>query len=191
VANLLAVAAVLIDAGLSTAEVAEGFAGLAPPPGRLEAIGEPGGPLVVVDYAHTPDALENALKTLRGTAASRGAHLTAVFGCGGGRDRGKRPLMGEVARRLADRVVLTSDNPRGEDPATILTEIAVAAPEAEIIEDRAVAIRRTILSSERNDVLLLAGKGHEPYQEIAGGRCPFSDASEARAALDAWREARR
>jgi UDP-N-acetylmuramoyl-L-alanyl-D-glutamate--2,6-diaminopimelate ligase len=191
VANLLAVAAVLIDAGRSPAEVAQGFAGLAAPPGRLEAIGGPDEPLIAVDYAHTPDALENVLSTLRGVAAARGGRLIAVFGCGGERDRGKRPLMGEAARRRADRVVLTSDNPRGEHPETILAEIAVAVPEAEIVEDRAAAIRRTILSSEKNDVLLLAGKGHEPYQEIAGGRRPFSDAGEARAALDAWREARR
>ncbi|MDR1661455.1 MAG: UDP-N-acetylmuramoyl-L-alanyl-D-glutamate--2,6-diaminopimelate ligase, partial [Azoarcus sp.] len=112
VANLLVVAAVLIDAGLKPAEVAERFADLPPPPGRLEAIGGPGEPLVVVDYAHTPDALENALDALRGVAAARGGRLISVFGCGGGRDRGKRAAMGEVARRLADRVVLTSDNPR-------------------------------------------------------------------------------
>jgi UDP-N-acetylmuramoyl-L-alanyl-D-glutamate--2,6-diaminopimelate ligase len=169
--------------------VAERFADLPSPPGRLEALGEPGEPLVVVDYAHTPDALANALAALRGAAASRGGRLVAVFGCGGDRDRGKRPLMGEAARR-ADRIVLTSDNPRGEDPRAILAEIAAGAPEAEIIEDRAEAIRRTILSSAGNDVLLLAGKGHELYQEIAGARRPFSDAAEARAALDAWREER-
>ncbi|MDR2112414.1 MAG: UDP-N-acetylmuramoyl-L-alanyl-D-glutamate--2,6-diaminopimelate ligase [Candidatus Accumulibacter sp.] len=191
VANLLAVAAVLIDAGLTPAEVAERFADLSPPPGRLEAIGGPGEPLVVIDYAHTPDALENALASLRGTAAARGGRLIAVFGCGGGRDRGKRPLMGEIARRLADRAVLTSDNPRDEEPADILAEIGAAAPDAEVIEERAAAIRRTILSCEKNDVLLLAGKGHEAYQEIAGARRPFSDAGEARDALAAWREERR
>jgi UDP-N-acetylmuramoyl-L-alanyl-D-glutamate--2,6-diaminopimelate ligase len=190
VANLLAVAAVLIDAGLSPADVAERFAELPPPPGRLEAVGGQGEPLVVVDYAHTPDALENALATLRGTAASRGGRLIAVFGCGGDRDRGKRPLMGDAARRLADRVILTSDNPRSEDPQTILAEIAAAAPEAEIVEDRAAAIRRAILACAKNDVLLLAGKGHEPYQEIAGERRPFSDTGAARAALDTWRKER-
>ncbi|MDR3221283.1 MAG: UDP-N-acetylmuramoyl-L-alanyl-D-glutamate--2,6-diaminopimelate ligase [Candidatus Accumulibacter sp.] len=190
VANLLAVAAVLIDAGLTPAEVAEGFAGLPPPPGRLEAIGGHGEPLVVVDYAHTPDALENALDTLRGTAAARDGRLIAVFGCGGGRDRGKRPLMGEAAQRLADRVILTSDNPRGENPAAILAEIAIAAPRAQVIEDRAEAIRRTIDAADDGDVVLLAGKGHEAYQEIAGARRRFSDVDEARAALNARRERR-
>ncbi len=106
-----------------------------------------------------------------------------MFGCGGDRDRGKRPLMGEVATRLADRVILTSDNPRSEAPATILAEIAIAAPDAEIIEDRASAIRRTLLGANAADVVLLAGKGHEPYQEIAGVKRPFSDLDEAAAAL--------
>ncbi|MDR0576289.1 MAG: UDP-N-acetylmuramoyl-L-alanyl-D-glutamate--2,6-diaminopimelate ligase [Candidatus Accumulibacter sp.] len=191
VANLLAVAAVLIDAGLAPREVAARFADLPPPPGRLETVGGQGEPLVVVDYAHTPDALINALTTLRGAAAARGGRLIAVFGCGGGRDRGKRPLMGEAAARLADRVVLTSDNPRDENPAAILAEIAAAAPGAEIVEDRAEAIRRTIASADAADVALLAGKGHETYQEIAGARRPFSDIDEARAALAAWREGRR
>lgn len=111
--------------------------------------------------------------------------MIAVFGCGGDRDRGKRPLMGEVASRLADSVVLTSDNPRSENPGEILREISVAAPAAEVIEDRAAAIRRTILQAAASDVVLLAGKGHEPYQEIAGVRRPFSDIDEARAALAA------
>jgi UDP-N-acetylmuramoyl-L-alanyl-D-glutamate--2,6-diaminopimelate ligase len=193
VSNLLAVAAVLLDAGLSPGEVAARFAGLAPPPGRLETLGGVGGvgePLVVVDYAHTPDALESALNALRGTTASRGGRLAAVFGCGGGRDRGKRPLMGEIAGRLADQVVLTSDNPRDEDPAAILAEIAAGAPEAEIIEDRAAAIRRTVLSAAACDVVLVAGKGHETYQEAGGARRPFSDADEARAAMEAREEER-
>jgi UDP-N-acetylmuramoyl-L-alanyl-D-glutamate--2,6-diaminopimelate ligase len=158
------------------------------PPGRLEPIGGPGEPLVVVDYAHTPDALENALAALRGTAAARGGQLIAVFGCGGDRDSGKRPLMGEVARRLADRVVLTNDNPRSENPAAILAEISLGAPEAEVIEDRATAIRQTLGAVAANDVVLLAGKGHEAYQEIAGVRRPFSDIDEARAALNTRRE---
>ena len=188
VANLLAVAAVLFDAGLTPAEVAARFAELSPPPGRLEKIGGHNEPLVVVDYAHTPDALENALCALRGVAQARGAKLVAVFGCGGDRDRGKRPLMGEVATRLADRVVLTSDNPRREKAADILAEIVVAAPQAEVISDRAEAIRRTIMAAHPADVILLAGKGHEPYQEINGVRRPFSDVDEARAALAARRE---
>ena len=185
VSNLLAVAAVLIDAGLSPAEVAVRFAQLNPPPGRLEKIGGHNEPLIVVDYAHTPDALENALNALRAVAQTRGAGLVAVFGCGGDRDRGKRPLMGSIAVRLADRVVLTSDNPRSEEPKAILDEIRVAAPTAEVIEDRALAIRQTVMQAHPADVILLAGKGHEPYQEIAGVRRPFSDIEEAKAALAA------
>lgn len=183
VSNLLATAAVLLDAGLTPAEVAARFAELPAPPGRLETLGGNGEPLVVVNYAHTPDALENALNALRGVAAARGGRLIAVFGCGGDRDRGKRPLMGEVATRLADRVILTSDNPRSEEPAAILAEIAIAAPDAEIIEDRASAIRRALLGANAADVVLLAGKGHEPYQEIAGVKRPFSDVNEAAATL--------
>ncbi|WP_153111896.1 UDP-N-acetylmuramoyl-L-alanyl-D-glutamate--2,6-diaminopimelate ligase [Propionivibrio limicola] len=188
VSNLLAVAAVLIDAGLTPGQIAERFADLAPPPGRLEKLGGEGEPLVVVDYAHTPDALENALGALRGAATARQGQLCAVFGCGGDRDHGKRPLMGEIAARLADKVVLTSDNPRRENPQTIIEEIYVAAPGAEVIADRAEAIRAAVLGAEAGDVVLLAGKGHEPYQEIAGVRRPFSDAEEARAALAARQE---
>jgi UDP-N-acetylmuramyl-tripeptide synthetase len=188
VSNLLAVAAVLIDAGLTPDDVAQRFAGLSSPPGRLEKIGGYNEPLIVVDYAHTPDALERALVALRNVAAARGAGLSVVFGCGGDRDRGKRPLMGEIAIRLADRVVVTSDNPRSEDPATIIEEICTAAHGAEIIPDRAEAIRRTILSAHPAEVILLAGKGHEPYQEIAGERRPFSDLEQARAALAARQE---
>ncbi len=188
VSNLLAVAAVLIDAGLSPEKVAERLAALPSPPGRLEKIGGHNEPLIVVDYAHTPDALQNALGALRAVASARGANLVAVFGCGGDRDRGKRPLMGSIAMRLADRVVLTSDNPRSEDAQAIIDEIRVAAAGAEVIADRAQAIRQTILAAHPADVILLAGKGHEPYQEIAGVRRPFSDVNEARAALAARRE---
>ena len=114
---------------------------------------------------------------------TRGAGLTVIFGCGGDRDRGKRPLMGEIAVRLADRVVITSDNPRSEKPEAILEEIRVGAPTADVIVDRGEAIRRTVLAAHPGEVILLAGKGHEPYQEIAGVRRPFSDVDEARAAL--------
>ena len=190
VSNLLAVAAVLIDAGLRPSEVAARFAELSPPPGRLEKIGGYNEPLIAIDYAHTPDALENAIGALRGAAEARGGALVAVFGCGGDRDRGKRPLMGEIATRLADHVVLTSDNPRSEDPLAILGEIRQAAASAEVIADRAEAIRKTILEAHPADVILIAGKGHEPYQEIAGVRRPFSDVTEAQAALAARREER-
>lgn len=188
VSNLLAVAAVLLDAGLSAAEVAARLARLTPPAGRLQKIGGDNEPLIVVDYAHTPDALANALQALRPVARARGAGLVVIFGCGGDRDRGKRPLMGEVAVREADRVVLTSDNPRNEDEQAIIGDIRVAAPMAEVIVDRGQAIRRTILTAHPADVVLLAGKGHESYQETAGVRRPFSDATEAWTALVARRE---
>ena len=183
VSNLLAVAAVLMDAGLKATEVAERFSRLTSPAGRLEKIGGHNEPLIVVDYAHTPDALESALRALRGVAETRGANLVVIFGCGGDRDRGKRPLMGALAAQLADKVVLASDNPRSEDPQAILDEIRSAAPGAEVFVDRAEAIRRTVRAAHPADVILLAGKGHEPYQEIAGVRRPFSDVDEAKSAL--------
>lgn len=191
VSNLLAVAAVLLDAGLGPTAIAERLALLTPPAGRLERIGGHNEPLVVVDYAHTPDALASALHALRPIASARGAALAVVFGCGGDRDRGKRPLMGEVATRYADRVVLTSDNPRSEDPEAILADICAAAPGAEVITDRAEAIRRTIASAHPAEVVLIAGKGHESYQETAGVRRPFSDVAQASTALAARREAAR
>ena len=188
VSNLLAVAAVLIDAGLTPKEVAARFAELDPPPGRLEKIGGENEPLVVVDYAHTPDALENSLRALREVANARGAGLTVIFGCGGDRDQGKRPLMGAVAAQFADRVVLTSDNPRSEDAGAIIGQIRVGAPTAEVNPDRAEAIAQAIASAHPADVLLIAGKGHESYQEIAGVRRPFSDVAVANAALAARKE---
>jgi UDP-N-acetylmuramoyl-L-alanyl-D-glutamate--2,6-diaminopimelate ligase len=188
VSNLLAVAAVLIDAGLTPKEVAARFAELDPPPGRLEKIGGNNEPLIVVDYAHTPDALENSLRALREVASARGAGLTVIFGCGGDRDQGKRPLMGAVAAQFADRVVLTSDNPRSEDAGAIIGQIRVGAPTAEVNPDRAEAIAQAIASAHPADVLLIAGKGHESYQEIAGVRRPFSDVAAANAALAARKE---
>ncbi len=189
VANLLAVAGVLVDTGLPIQEVARRLSELTPSPGRLERLGGNGVPLVVVDYAHTPDALENALSTLREVATVRGGKLVAVFGCGGDRDRGKRPLMGEIAMRLADRVMLTSDNPRSENPLAILAEVQAGAPGAETIADRAAAIRRAVLVAAPEDVVLLAGKGHEAYQEIHGVRTHFSDVEQAEAALVAHHRA--
>jgi UDP-N-acetylmuramoyl-L-alanyl-D-glutamate--2,6-diaminopimelate ligase len=135
-------------------------------------------PLVVVDYAHTPDALEKVLGALRPLAQERGGRLAIVFGAGGDRDPSKRPLMGAVAKRFADRVLVTSDNPRGEDPREIIRQIGLAESEV----DRARAIERAIDEASPADVVLIAGKGHEAYQEIAGRRLPFSDADVARAA---------
>jgi UDP-N-acetylmuramoyl-L-alanyl-D-glutamate--2,6-diaminopimelate ligase len=141
---------------------------------------------VVVDYAHTPDALEKVLLALQPLARSRGGRLWCVFGCGGNRDAGKRPLMGAIAARLAARVVLTSDNPRDEAPDFILAQILagiVGHDEVDVIEDRHEAIAHAVASAAPADVLLIAGKGHEDYQEVAGRRRPFLDADEARSAL--------
>jgi UDP-N-acetylmuramyl tripeptide synthase len=147
----------------------------------------------VVDYAHTPDALDKALAALRnvldGAArAGKRGRLICVFGCGGDRDAGKRPLMGEVAARLADHVVVTSDNPRGEDPNAIIAQVlaGIHGREAEAIEDRQVAIFSAVHRAAAGDVVLLAGKGHETYQEIAGTRLPFNDREVAAAALAQW-----
>jgi UDP-N-acetylmuramoyl-L-alanyl-D-glutamate--2,6-diaminopimelate ligase len=146
-------------------------------------------PTVVIDYAHTPDALDKALATLR--PLTRG-HLTCVFGCGGGRDKGKRPLMGEVAAARADRVIVTSDNPRHEAPTEIVADILAGMPPGQLcLLDRAEAIRAAIAQAGAGDVVLLAGKGHEDYQEIGGRRLPFSDADIATRALADAKEAGR
>jgi UDP-N-acetylmuramyl tripeptide synthase len=141
---------------------------------------------VVVDYAHTPDALEKVLGALKPLAAARGGQLVCVFGCGGDRDATKRPLMGEIAAKGADRVVITSDNPRGENPASIIADIVAGLGDrshAAVIEDRRVAIAHAVAEASPRDVIVLAGKGHEDYQEIAGVRHPFSDVTEATQAL--------
>ncbi|HEX5802345.1 MAG TPA: UDP-N-acetylmuramoyl-L-alanyl-D-glutamate--2,6-diaminopimelate ligase [Azospira sp.] len=186
VANLLAVAGVLLAAGLPFEELAGRLSVLEAPPGRMQRLGGDGVPLVVVDYAHSPDALDNALAALREEADARGGRLLCVFGCGGDRDHGKRPLMGEVASRIADRVLITSDNPRSESPTLIIDEIRAGAPAAEVVVDRRQAIAAAIAAAAPGDVVLLAGKGHEAYQEIAGHFHPFSDLREAEAALAAW-----
>jgi UDP-N-acetylmuramoyl-L-alanyl-D-glutamate--2,6-diaminopimelate ligase len=141
----------------------------------------------VVDYAHSPDALEQSLSTLREIAVARGGRMVCVFGCGGERDTGKRPLMGRVAQRLADRVIVTSDNPRSEDPRQIIDGIVTDMIKVPTIEvDRSAAIRDAVAQADGRDVVLIAGKGHERYQEIAGQRLPFSDLEQARAALLSW-----
>jgi UDP-N-acetylmuramoyl-L-alanyl-D-glutamate--2,6-diaminopimelate ligase len=185
VSNLLAVAGALFAAGLSRDGVAATLSQLKPVPGRLERIGGGTQPLVVVDYAHTPDALEKALAALR-PAVAKGRQLICVFGCGGDRDPGKRPMMGAAAARLADHVIVTSDNPRGEDPTKIIAQVmgGIPAGKAEAIGDRQVAIFTAVHHARPGDVVLLAGKGHETYQEIAGVRHPFCDGETARAALE-------
>ncbi|MFA9438662.1 UDP-N-acetylmuramoyl-L-alanyl-D-glutamate--2,6-diaminopimelate ligase [Uliginosibacterium sp. sgz301328] len=186
VSNLLAVIAVLMQSGYSMSDAVEAARALTPPEGRMQTVGGIGEPLVVVDYAHTPDALEQALLALRSTVTSRGGELTCVFGCGGDRDPGKRPMMGEVAQRLAQRVIITSDNPRTEDPAAIIADIVKGAPQARVTPDRALAIRQAIENAAPDDVVLIAGKGHENYQEIGKERTHFSDVEQTRAALLAW-----
>ena len=186
VSNLLAVLGALLAAGVEFDAARAALGALEPVPGRLERVGGGSAPLVVVDYAHTPDALEKALEALHPTVAA-GHRLVCVFGCGGDRDPGKRPLMGQVAARLADHVIVTSDNPRGEDPDAIIAQVlAGVAGDAEAIEDRQVAIFSAVHQARPGDVVLLAGKGHETYQEIAGVRHPFSDREVARAALADW-----
>ncbi len=187
VSNLLGVLTTMLVSGVPFDRAATALAGLEPVAGRMQRLGGAGKPVVVVDYAHTPDALEKTLVALKDVAKASGGRLAVVFGCGGERDRGKRPLMGAVASRHADAILVTSDNPRGEDPAAIIAEISAAIPVPhEAIEDRRAAIERAIASAGAEDVVLIAGKGHETYQEIAGRRLPFSDALEAKQALSRW-----
>jgi len=187
--NLLAVVGTLLAAGAPPGTAAAAAGGIAPVPGRMNALGGTAGPLVVIDYAHTPDALEKVMQALRPVAQQRGGRLVVVFGCGGDRDPGKRPAMGEAATRGADVIYLTSDNPRGEDAQIIIAQIARAAPGARVVVDRAAAIDAAVDAAAAADVVLLAGKGHEAYQEIAGRRLPFSDHDVASRALENRRSA--
>lgn len=183
--NLLAVAGVLHALGDDAAQIAGTLGLLQPVAGRMNRLGGNGRPLVVVDYAHTPDALEQALSSLRGHARGR---IMCVFGCGGERDRGKRAQMAEVAGRLSDAVIVTDDNPRREDGDGIVADIleGFADRSRVIVErDRRAAIHRAVGQAGPGDIVLVAGKGHEPYQEIDGVRHPFDDAEVARAALEA------
>ncbi|MFA7668804.1 MAG: bifunctional UDP-N-acetylmuramoyl-L-alanyl-D-glutamate--2,6-diaminopimelate ligase MurE/UDP-N-acetylmuramoyl-tripeptide--D-alanyl-D-alanine ligase MurF [Burkholderiaceae bacterium] len=192
VANQLLVAGVLQELGWSLSRTARVLSGLRPVDGRLqvvEPIGEAasGAPMVVVDYAHTPDALERALESLRGVATARGGRVVCVFGCGGNRDHGKRSIMGRLAGRLADSVVVTSDNPRDEDPLDIALQIVSGMENQPQIElDRAAAILGAVWGAQPADVVLLAGKGHETWQEAGGQRSVFDDREWARFALS-WR----
>ena len=188
VSNLLGVLAAMRALGVPLASAVQACRQLQPVPGRMECAGGGGEPLVAVDYAHTPDALDKALEALRPMAMQRGGQLWCVFGCGGDRDASKRPLMGRVAQQRADRVVLTSDNPRSEDPLTILAQIRqglLPGASAEVEPDRARAIASVLGRAAAQDVVLIAGKGHEDYQEVAGVHRPFSDMAQARAALQA------
>ncbi|GHE33270.1 UDP-N-acetylmuramoyl-L-alanyl-D-glutamate--2,6-diaminopimelate ligase [Vulcaniibacterium thermophilum] len=183
--NLLAVAGALYALDEPAPYIAERLGQLQPVHGRMNRLGGDGvRPLVVIDYAHTPDALQQALSSLRPHAARR---LICVFGCGGERDRGKRPQMAAIAEGLADRIVVTDDNPRHEDGDAIVADIRAGfrAPERVVVErDRRVAIETAIAGAGPHDVVLIAGKGHEPYQEIAGVQHPFDDTEVARRALE-------
>ncbi|MEO8164904.1 MAG: UDP-N-acetylmuramoyl-L-alanyl-D-glutamate--2,6-diaminopimelate ligase [Betaproteobacteria bacterium] len=182
-ANLLGVLGVLMVAEVSLEDAVAALAQVEPVSGRMQTVRAPSAPLVVVDYAHTPDALEKALLTLRNLLPA-GAKLHCVFGCGGERDPGKRPLMGEVATRLADRSLITSDNPRSEDPQTIIDDIVAGARGNYATDvDRSSAIFKVLQSAAPDDVVLIAGKGHETYQEIGARRLPFDDVEVAREGL--------
>lgn len=195
VSNLLLVAGVLYQLGLPFAQIARELAATDPVDGRLQTV-EPvaqstqadagRGPLVVVDYAHTPDALSRALSALRAVATARAGRLVCLFGCGGERDPGKRPVMGRIAADLADHVVVSSDNPRTESPEAIVEQILTGIPDTvrpDVQVDRARAIMQTIWAAAPDDVVLLAGKGHETYQDIGGEKLPFDDREWARLAL--------
>ncbi|MBU1225050.1 MAG: UDP-N-acetylmuramoyl-L-alanyl-D-glutamate--2,6-diaminopimelate ligase [Gammaproteobacteria bacterium] len=184
-ANLLAVLTTLLVSGVTLEDACQALAHITPPPGRMQTFGGNAHPLVVVDYAHTPDALEKVLATLREIVS--GGRLICVFGCGGNRDKGKRPLMGQAAARGADEVWITSDNPRNEDPRRIIDDILAGTGGKPHVEaDRARAIFEAIGGAHQGDVVLIAGKGHEDYQEAAGERLPFSDVAVAKKALEAW-----
>jgi UDP-N-acetylmuramoyl-L-alanyl-D-glutamate--2,6-diaminopimelate ligase len=189
IANVLAAVAACCSLGVGLDALVPALAALPRVPGRFEPVEAGQDFAVLVDYAHTPDSLENVLRAARDLADGR---VITVFGCGGDRDRGKRPLMGEIAGRLSDVAIATSDNPRSEDPETILDEVLAGAPaNVERVADRAEAIGTAIARARRGDVVLIAGKGHEQGQEFAGGRKePFDDIGVARRLL-AEREARR
>jgi len=192
--NLLGTLAVLLASGIPVRRAVTVLSALRPVAGRLQRLGGGARPLVVVDYAHTPDALKQVLTTLRELITSNPSPITrhssrliCVFGCGGDRDRGKRPLMGRIAVSLADRLVVTSDNPRSEDPRDIIGEIMAGVggrADGIVVEsNRRAAIVRAVAEARRGDVVLIAGKGHETYQEIGSTRQPFSDAAVAQEAL--------
>lgn len=190
VSNCLAAAAIALQAGIRLDAIAEGLTSLRAVPGRFESI-DSGQPFsVVVDYAHTPDSLDNVLRAARPLADAHGGRVICAFGCGGDRDRGKRPLMGAVVARLADVAVVTSDNPRSEDPAAIIGEILegvlaerVEGPDATLV-DRHAAIEWSLRHAQPGDVVVIAGKGHETGQEFKDHTAPFDDRLVAREVLE-------
>ena len=200
VVNLLGVMAVLLVSGVTLSNALHELSLVSAVPGRMQTFGNGDHPTVVVDYAHTPDALEKVLQAVREVVRREivGTHdgkVICVFGCGGDRDRGKRPMMGAIAAKLADVSIITSDNPRSEAPLDIIAAIVSGITSGrkatngtyQIIEDRASAIAQAVLSAHATDIVLIAGKGHESYQEVRGVKYPFSDAEVAQRALLAWR----
>jgi UDP-N-acetylmuramyl-tripeptide synthetase len=182
--NLLAVLSTLLARQVPLNDAVAAIAKIKSVSGRMQQFGGGDKPLVVVDYAHTPDALENVLMSLREQTQGK---LICVFGCGGDRDTGKRPLMGAIAEKLADHVVVTSDNPRSESPALIIEQIVSGmVVQPSIAPDRAIAIQQTIKFANKDDIVLVAGKGHEDYQEVDGIKMPFSDIAIVKDALSTW-----
>ncbi|MEZ0231677.1 MAG: UDP-N-acetylmuramoyl-L-alanyl-D-glutamate--2,6-diaminopimelate ligase [Methylophilaceae bacterium] len=182
--NVLAVLTGLLVSDVSLSDAVNAIGQLKPVAGRMQQYGGQGKPVVVIDYAHTPDALEKVLAALREQVSGK---LVCVFGCGGDRDAGKRPLMGAVAAQLADEVVVTTDNPRHEKPAEIISQILGGIDQAPYVEiDRETAINFAISNAQQGDVVLVAGKGHEDYQDIAGTKHPFSDEAVVKAALNQY-----
>lgn len=181
--NVLAVLAVLLASGIDFAEAVARLSHLKPIPGRMERFGNPKQPTVLVDYAHTPDALEKVLKSVKSAG-----QVWLVFGCGGNRDQGKRPQMGQIAETWADRVIITDDNPRDEVPQEIINQILAgcSSNKCQIINDRALAIATAIKQAQAQDWIVIAGKGHENYQEIHGIKWPFSDQDLVKQALATW-----
>jgi len=190
ISNALGVMGAMLAKGLGLRAAIEAVEALRPAPGRMQQVGGQDAPMIVIDYAHTPDALEKTLAALRAVATDRNGQLWCVFGCGGDRDPGKRPQMGKIAQ-MADHVLVTSDNPRSEDPHSIIEQIVAGmdrnnpASTVQTLDDRAAAILSAIKHAAKPDVILLAGKGHEPYQEIKGKKLPFSDVDHAQLALSA------
>lgn len=190
VSNLLGVLATMRGMGVPLNAAVAACSALHPVPGRMQCLGGGDEPLLAVDYAHTPDALGQALGALRAVAQARGGRLWCVFGCGGDRDATKRPLMGAIASQKADRVAITSDNPRREKPEAIIAQILLGVTQRESVHvqvDRAQAIADVVAEAAAQDVILLAGKGHEDTQETAGVKVPFSDRAHAALALQARR----
>lgn len=181
ISNLLGVVGAALCKGFGLAEIVAQLVSLVAPVGRMQKVPYKGAALAVIDYSHTPDAVQKALEALKGVAKVRKGRLWVVLGAGGDRDTGKRPIMAHVAEELADNVILTSDNPRTEDPAEILRQMQTGlTSEQRVIVDRREAIHVAIKEAQPEDVVLIAGKGHETYQEINGVKHPFSDVIEAR-----------